>query len=249
LLTVAALLVCSSSPGAQNQKEISVLSWTLFQPALDRLIPQFENKTGYEVRVTWAPGPATKSRVADGDIFDAAFIAGPIGDVLASGQVVIGSVRTLTGLRLSVTVREGAPKPDISTADAVKKMLLDARSITYVDPARGTIGLNAWATVQRLGLAEQLRGKTTLALGGPRAQELAASGVAEINLGPFFNDRLIAGVERVGALPRDVSTPSPVVGIIGIHAKDPAGAQALLDFLSSPEADAVYAELNMETVP
>jgi molybdate transport system substrate-binding protein len=187
--------------------------------------------------------------VADGDIFDAAFIAGPIDNVLASGQVVISSVRTLTGLKLSVTVREGAPKPDISTADAVKKMLLDAKSITYVDPARGTIGLNAWATVRRLGLAEQLRDKTTLALGGPRAQELAASGVAEINLGPFFNDRLVAGVERIGALPRDVSTPSPVIALIGIHAKDPAGAQTLLDFLSSPEANAVYAELNMETVP
>lgn len=184
-----------------------------------------------------------------GDIFDVAIMAGPVGDVLASGQVVISSVKTLSGLKLSVTVRKGAPKPDISTVDAVKKTLLNARSITYVDPARGTIGINAWATVQRLGLAEELRDKTTLALGGPRAQELAASGVAEINLGPFFNDELVPGVERVGALPRDVSTPSPVVGMMGIHAKDPSGARALLDFLSSPEANAVYAELNMETVP
>ena len=187
--------------------------------------------------------------MAAGDIFDVAIMAGPVGDVLASGQVVISSVKTLSGLKLSVTVRSGARKPDISTADAVKKMLLDARSITYVDPARGTIGINAWATVQRLGLAEQLRDKTTLALGGPRAQELAASGVAEINLGPFFNDTLVPGVERVGALPREVSTPSPVVGMMGIHAKDPDGAQALLNFLSSPEANAVYAALNMETVP
>ena len=66
--------------------------------------------------------------------------------------------------------------------------------------------------------------------GGPNAQELAAKGVAEINLGPFFNDSLVPGVERVGALPRDVSTPSPIVGAIGIHAKDQAGPKALLDF-------------------
>ena len=222
---------------------------TLFRPAIDKLIPQFESKTGYKVKLTWAPGPDSKERVAAGDIFDLAIMAGPVGDVLASGQVVISSVKTLSGLKLSVTVRSGARKPDISTADAVKKMLLDARSITYVDPARGTIGINAWATVQRLGLAEALRDKTTLALGGPRAQELAASGVAEINLGPFFNDALVPGVERVGALPRDISTPSPVVGMMGIHAKDRVGAQALLDFLSSPEANAVYAALNMETVP
>ena len=246
---VAAILVFGSSLSAQNQKELSLISWTLFRPAIDKLIPQFESKTGYKVKLTWAPGPDSKERVAAGDIFDLAIMAGPVGDVLASGQVVINSVKTLSGLKLSVTVRSGARKPDISTADAVKKMLLDARSITYVDPARGTIGINAWATVQRLGLAEALRDKTTLALGGPRAQELAASGVAEINLGPFFNDALVPGVERVGALPRDVSTPSPVVGMMGIHAKDRVGAQALLDFLSSPEANAVYAALNMETVP
>ena len=79
------------------------------RPALEKLIPQFESKTGYKVNVTWARGPASKERVASGDIFDAAIMTGPIGDVLASGQVVISSVKTLAGLKLSVTVRQGAP--------------------------------------------------------------------------------------------------------------------------------------------
>jgi molybdate transport system substrate-binding protein len=250
LLVVTAILVHGSVSSAQNQQEISLLAWTLSRPALDKLIPQFESETGYTVNVTWARGPASKERVASGDIFDAAIMTGPIGDVLASGQVVISSVKTLAGLKLSVTVRQGAPKPDISTFEAVKEALLNARSVAYVDPGPNhTIGLNAWATVQRLGLVEELRGKTVIGTGGPNAQELVAEGDAEINLGPFFNDRLVPGVERVGALPRDVSTPAPIVGMIGIHATDPAGAQALLDFLSSPEANAVYEELNMETVP
>ena len=55
-------------------------------------------------------------------------------------------------MKLSVTVRQGAPKPDISSFDAVKKALLSAKSVGYVDPERGTIGVNAWATVQRLGI-------------------------------------------------------------------------------------------------
>jgi molybdate transport system substrate-binding protein len=250
VFVVAAILALGSiSSSAQNQKAISILAWTLSRPALDRLIPQFESKTGYTVNVTWAPGPASKSRVTNGDIFDAAIMTGPIGDVLASGQVVISSVKTLSGLKLSVTVQEGAPKPDISTLDAVKKALLSARSVAYVDPNRGTIGLNAFATVQRLGLVEELRGKTVLGTGGPGAQRLAATGAAEINLGPFFNDALVPGVERVGALPRDVSTPAPIIGMIGIHATNPEGASALLDYLSSPEANAVYKEINMETVP
>ena len=116
LLVVAAIVVYGSSLSAQNQKEISLISWTLFRPALDKLIPRFESKTGYKVNLTWAPGPESKERVAAGDIFDVAIMAGPVGDVLASGQVVISSVKTLSGLKLSVTVRSGARKPDISTA-------------------------------------------------------------------------------------------------------------------------------------
>ena len=90
-----------------------MIAWNLVQPALDKLIPAFEKKTGYKVNFTWAAGPASRGRVATGDIFDAAIMAGPIGEVLASGQVVISSVKTLSGLKLSVTVRQGAPKPDI----------------------------------------------------------------------------------------------------------------------------------------
>jgi molybdate transport system substrate-binding protein len=250
ILSVAvALAVVSSSLFAQNEKTISVIAWNLVQPALDKLIPVFEQKTGYKVVSTWVAGPASRGRVAGGDVFDAAIMAGPIGEVLASGQVVIGSVRTLSGLKLSVTVRQGAPRPDISSFDAVKKTLLGAKSVAYVDPDRGTIGINAWATVQRLGIVEELRAKTVHGTGGPNAQELVAKGVADINLGPFYNDALVPGVERLGALPRDVSTPSPVIGAIGIHARDQAAARALLDFLGSAEANAVYRELNMETVP
>ena len=250
ILSIAVAFAVLSSPSfAQNEKTISVIAWNLVQPALDKLIPVFEKKSGYKVNFTWVTGPVSRGRVASGDMFDAAIMAGPIGDVLASGQVVISSVRTLSGMKLSVTVRQGAPKPDISSFDAVKKALLSAKSVAYVDPDRGTIGINAWATVQRLGIVEELRAKTVHGTGGPNAQELAAKGVAEINLGPFYNDALVPGVERVGALPRDVSTPSPIVGAIGIHARDQAGARALLEFLGSAEANTVYRELNMETVP
>ena len=79
LSVVTAILVLGSSSSTQNQEEISVLAWTLSRPALEKLIPQFESKTGYKVNVTWARGPASKERVASGDIFDAAIMTGPIG--------------------------------------------------------------------------------------------------------------------------------------------------------------------------
>jgi molybdate transport system substrate-binding protein len=249
LAVVAAILVLAGISSAQNQKEISVLGSILFKPALDKLIPGFESKTGYKVKFTWGSGVTARERVASGEIFDASIVFAPFTDALASGQVVVSSAKTLAGIKLSVTVRQGAPKPDISSAEAVKRTLLAAKSLTYVDPARGTIGQNALATLQRLGIVEQLRSKTVLATGGGNAQELVAKGAAEINLGPYFNDELVPGVERIGALPRNVSTPTAIVGLIGIHAKDPAAAKALLDYLSSAEANAVYKEIGMEPVP
>jgi len=125
-------------------------------------------------------------------------------------------------------------------------MLLEAKSISYVDPAIGTIGFNARETVQKLGIAEQLQSKTKLAQSGALAQVPVAKGEAEICLGPYLSDARDPGVELVGPLPREVSTPTAVVGFVSSHAKDPAAAKALLDYLSSPDAAAVYKALLME---
>ena len=171
--------------------EISILAWKLFQPALDRLIPRFEKGTGCKVNLTWGIGPAARRRIVSGEIFDAAIMPGPIGDVLGSGQVVISSVKTVSGLKLCLTVRQGAPKPDISSFEAVKKALLDAKSLVYVDPNGGTVGVIAWETIQRLGIVEELRGKTVLGSNGPGAQELAAKAAAEIYLGPRSEERRV----------------------------------------------------------
>ena len=84
ILSIAVALAVLSSPSfAQNEKTVSVIAWNLVQPALDKLIPIFEEKTGYRVNFTWVTGPVSRGRVASGDMFDAAIMAGPIGDVLA----------------------------------------------------------------------------------------------------------------------------------------------------------------------
>ena len=164
-------------------------------------------------------------------MFDAAIMAGPIGDVLASGQVVISSVRTLSGMKLSVTVRQGAPKPDISSFDGVKKALLNAKSVAYVDPERGTIGVNAWATVQRLGIVEELRTKTVHGTGGPNAQELVAKGVAEINLGPFYNDARCPASSASARSRGMCRHLHQSLARLAFTRGDQAGARALLELL------------------
>src|SRR5262245_59267072 len=119
ILSVAAIiLVLAGSSRAQNTKEISVLASVLFRPALDKVIPGFESKTGYKVNFTWGTGVTARERIASGEIFDASIVFAPFTDALASGQVVVNSAKTLACIRLSVTVKQGAPKPDISTVEA-----------------------------------------------------------------------------------------------------------------------------------
>src|ERR1019366_9426328 len=129
---------------------------------------------------------------------------------------------------LGVAVRKGAPKPDISTPEAVKRMLLAAKSVTYPNPAGGAAaGVSFNGTLQKLGIAEQLQPKIKLAQGGAGAMELVAKGEAEIGLTPL-SEMSHPRIDMVGPLPREISPPTALVGFVSTHAKDPAAAKALL---------------------
>ena len=147
---------------------------------------------------------------------------------------------------MGVAVRKGAPKPDISTPEAVKKLLLAAKSISYPDAAGGaTAGVSFNETLKKLGIADQIQPKVKLAQGGAGAMALVAKGEAEIGL-TFVSEMGDPGVDIVGPLPREISTPTGLVGYVSTHAKDPAAAKALLDFLSSADAAAVYKAQGMQ---
>ena len=92
------------------------------------MIPDFERKTGHKVKATFGSGLGTKQQVARGEPFDVPIVQPPFPEVLASGHVVAGSETPLATVAVGVAVRNGAPKPDISTPEAVKRMLLAAKS-------------------------------------------------------------------------------------------------------------------------
>jgi molybdate transport system substrate-binding protein len=144
-------------------------------------------------------------------------------------------------------VKKGAPKPDISNADAVKKMLLSAKSIGTVDPMQGSVGVAAMAIFDRLGIKEQVQPKLKIYPTGGGPQTSVANGEIEIALGPYVSDiRNTERIELVGGLPESASTPTAVAGYISTQAKDSKAAKALLDYLTkSPEAVATYKEERM----
>lgn len=231
---------------AARADEITLVGPGGVQAAVEKLIPAFEKKTGHKVKATFGSGLGTKRQVANGEPFDVPIVQPPFPEVLASGHVVAASATPLATVAVGVAVRTGAPRPDISTPDAIKRMLLGAKSISYPDPAGGAAaGVSFTQTLKTLGIAEQMQPKIKLARGGAAAMAALAKGEVEIGL-TFISEILTEpGVEPVGPLPRDISTPTALVGFVSTHATSPAAARALLAYLASPDAAAVYKAVGM----
>ena len=243
---VIVALALSNSSTARAQSEITLIAPFGIKAPLDELFPGFERKTGHKVNPTYGSGLGSKRRVAQGDIFDVPIVQPPYPEVLASGHVVADTATPLANVAVGVAVRKGAPKPDISTPEAVKRMLLAAKTISYPDPAGGpAAGVSFVETLKKLGITEQVQVKTKLARGGRRVIELVAKGEVEIGF-TFLSEIRNPGVDVVGALPREILTPTGLVGFVSSHVKDPAAVKVLLEYLSSPDAAAVYKVHSME---
>jgi molybdate transport system substrate-binding protein len=237
---LVAILILGASCGVRAQNEVTLVTLAGIRPPIDELLHRFEEKTGQKVKTVYGPVGATRKHVLDGDAFDLAVVLDPDADVLASSNIVSGGGTTVASLVVGGAVPHGAPKPDISTPEAAKRTLLAAKSISYSDPSGGSAAGTSFAdTLKALGIAEQVQPKAKIGKGGGEAMASVAKGEAEIGF-VFYNEINEPGVDVVGPLPAQVSTPLRLVGFISSHAKNPAAAKALVDFLSSPEAAAVY---------
>ena len=227
--------------------EVTLVAPGGIRAAIDQMIPDFERKTGHKVKATFGSGGGTKERVMKGEPFDVPVVQPPLPEVIASGHVVASSETPLAIVEVGIAVRTGAPKPDISTADAVKRTLLGAKAIAYPNAATGAAaGVSFNETLHKLGIADEMKPKMKIAQGGRGAMELLAKG--EVDYGLTFISEIITepGVEVVGALPRDISTRTALVGFVAVRAKEPEAAKALLAYLSGPEAAKVYKERGMQ---
>jgi molybdate transport system substrate-binding protein len=239
-LALLGVLLLAAAPGAMAQEQITLVAPGGARAAIEGLIPGFEAKTGIKVKATYGSGLGTKKQVAQGDVFDIQVVQPPFPAVLASGNVVVKSQTPLASVAVGVVVKKGAAKPDISTAAAVKKMLLAATSVTYPDPSGGAAaGVSFDKTLAQLGIAKEVQAKIKRAQGGAGAMKLVADGQVEIGL-TFLSEMQEPGIDLLGPLPAEISVPTRLVGFVSSHTKDAKAATALLKYLSSPEAAKVY---------
>ena len=245
-VALLAAVLCLAATAAQAA-EIRVISpGVISNSGLGDVAAAFEKKTGNTVKATFGSGNGTKQRVVKGDAFDVPIVQPPYPDVLASGNVMKNTETPLAHVAVGVAVRPGTPHPDISTPDAVKKLLLSAKSISYPDPKGGAAaGVSFDETLKKLGITDQMRPKIKLAQGGAGAMKMLADGTVDVGL--TFVSEIITepGVEVVGPLPESISTPTRLSGFIGAHTKNEAAAKQLLEYLSSADAAKVYRERGM----
>ena len=247
LMSLAIAIIIVWSFGAACAAEVTLIAPGGIRAAVDQMIPAFERATGHKVKATFGSGGGTKERVVKGEPFDVPVVQLPLEPVIASGHVVAASETPLAIVAVGVAVRTGAPKPDIATADAVKRLLLGSKAIAYPNAATGAAaGVSFNETLEKLGITDAMKPKIKIAQGGRGAMELVAKG--EVDIGLTFISEIITepGVEVVGPLPRDISTPTALVGFISAHTKEPDAAKALLRYLSSPEAAVVYKQRGMQ---
>jgi molybdate transport system substrate-binding protein len=255
LLSVAAVAIAMSiSSTASAQTEVTLIAPGGIRAAVEKLIPGFEKKTSYKVNATFGSGGGTKQQVVHGDVFDVPIVQPPYPDVLASGNVVESTATPLASVAVGVCVKQGAPKPDISTAEAVKKMLLSAKSIAIPDAALGAAaGVTINKMLKDMGIDDQIEPKLKRPRGGGpggsgggnAVASMVAKGEVEIGM-TFYSEINDPGVFKVGMLPKEVSPRTALVGFVSAHAKNPEGAKALLQYISSPEAMSIYREVGME---
>ena len=241
-----ALLLLVAPVGAA---EIHVMTSGGFTAAYDELRPQFERATGNKVETAYGASmggapDSIPSRLDRGEPADIVILAAPALDALIQqGKVLPGSRVDLVRSTIGMAVRSGAPKPDISTVEALKRTLLDAKSIAYSASASGVY--ISTEMLQTLGIADQVMPKAKRIV-SERVGTIVARGEAELGFQQVSELLPIAGVDYVGPLPEPVQRVTIFSAGIAAKAREPQAARALIAFFVSPEAAPIIAKTGLE---
>jgi molybdate transport system substrate-binding protein len=250
-LHIAVWLIATSllQPTYANAVELKVLCAVAMKWSLEELTPAFEKATGHKVSATFATAGAVRDKIRNGEAFDVAVLPTPFMDPLAAqGAIASQSVVVWARSLVSVGGRAGARKPDISTVAGFKKAMLEARAISYADPAQGGgSGIQVAKVLQALGIAEEMKPKTRL-VPGPESADLVAKGEADYALAntPLFVGK--PGVDLIGSIPSELYDVRDFAFKIGLAAntKEADAANALIKHLTAPEAAPILKRRGIE---
>ena len=248
-LLVAAMLV--GAWGAADAAEINVITSGAFATALKELAPVYEKKSGHTIKISFGSsmGGAPDSiptRLSKGESFDVLILAGSaLDDFIKKGDITAGTRVDLANSTIGASVKKGAPKPDISTVAALKKSLLEAKSVAYSASASGTY--LSTELFEKLGVADQMK-LTAKKIYSERVGSVVARGEAELGFQQVSELISIDGLDFIGEIPAEVQQTIPFSAGITNNVKEPQAARDLIQFLASPEAAPIIKQTGMNPI-
>lgn len=250
IVSVVIVLALGGMSAGASAEEIKVLATIALQSALEDLTPRFEKASGHKVSITFGAGVALAKRVLEGEAAD--LLVGPRGSIdglIKAGRLQPGSDTTLARSSIGVAVRKGAPKPDISTPEALKRALIAAKSISYSDPAfGGASGVHFGKVIERLGIAEEMKAKTRFPPEGGLTARLLATGEVDLAVQQIVELMSVPDVDLLGPLPGDLQSVTILSAAIPSAAHQSVAASALIKYLQSAEAAAVMKVKGLDPV-
>jgi molybdate transport system substrate-binding protein len=238
--------------GTANAAEVRVMISGGLTAAYKELVPEFERLTGNKVLTAFGPSMGTTvnaipMRLERGEPVDVLILVGyALADLAKQGKVMAGSSVDLVKSPIGIAVKSGAPKPDISSADSVKRALLAAKTIAYSDSASGVYV--STEMFEKLGILDAMKDKAKKIPATP-VGEIVAHGDAEIGFQQISELKPVSGIDIVGPLPNDLQKITVFSAGIATVSKEPEAGRALIKFLASPAARDVLIKSGLDPIP
>ena len=241
IVAAAALLVIT---GAAQSAEVRLFASGALKEAYLELLPAFEKASGHTVKAAWSNTTDIRKRVGEGEIADLVILGNDGTEALIKdGKLVAGTRMAFAKSGIYVAVRAGAPRPDISSADALKNALLAAKSVAYSGGASGTYIVTM---LRKFGIYDSIRAKAAITKPNEPVGGKLVAGEAEIGFHQLSELLPVKGIDIIGPLPPDVQMMTVFCAGLSANAKNVEGANALIHFLTTPKAVAVIKAKGME---
>ena len=240
--TVAAIAVAKGlsvlafvGAGTAHAAEIKMLVSNAMKTTMEELAPQFEKASEHQLAITFGAASELKTLIEKGVAFDVAILTPAVIDALVKeGKLSAAGGADIARAGFGIAARKGAPKPDISTVEAFKRALLDAKSIAYVEAGAGSPYFKS--LLDRLGIADQIKPKLKPQPTSNPTAKAVANGEAEIGITAISEILPYAGAELVGPIPAEIQLYTVYPAALAANTKEGDAGKALIKFLTAPAA-------------
>ena len=240
-----AAVLLASFPFACWSADIKVLSTNGLTDVISDELPRLEKSTGMRVNIDFKPTNLLIERLKGGEKADVLLLGRQaLVDMEKQGKIAAGTRVDVAQSGVAISIRAGAPKPDISTPEGFKRALLSAKGIA--SSRVGLSGLHFMKVLDQLGIADQVKPKVKIVEGGGRTAELIVKGEADMAVQLVSELLPVAGTQIVGTFPKGLDNNVVLTGGVAVDARDPKAAKAFLDYLMQPAMVPVLKKHGME---